>query len=105
MSAEELSFVVLLYSQVCEYILNVDWKKVLFNFFKLNIKCSTGFGVTEPSCSWMWGGGVDVVFYFCEARLPKEEDPSRSCLAVQGQGCVTDFNRSLTDRIAHPIGL
>lgn len=32
--AEELSFVVLLYSQVCEYMLRDNWKEVSFVYFK-----------------------------------------------------------------------
>lgn len=50
-------------------------KKFRLFILKLKIKCRPGFGVTEPSCLWMWGGG-EHCFYFGKARLPKEEVPA-----------------------------
>lgn len=50
-------------------------KKFHLFILKLKIKCRPGFGATEPSCLWMWGGG-EHWFYFCKAHLPKEEVPA-----------------------------
>lgn len=77
MPAEELSFVVLLYSQVCEYILNANWKKVSFNFLNYTLNAALNL---ESQSHHVHGCEVEggCCFYFCEARLPKEEIPANA---------------------------
>lgn len=47
-----------------------------------------------------------VAFIFVNKKaLAKRGGPSQQRPAVRGRGCVTDFSRSPTDRVARPIGL